>query len=180
MLRRLKREVMTQLPKKRRQVIRLPPPAADDWPKAQTSGEPSPSHRVLQLSVSSGALFHAPSLGSRGLDAVIGEGCPRGSFVSGSCMYYDQDDGNSEQGTCRLLVRQEAAYIHAGKGARGEEDEMTDGSDAEDASEQEREGPQLSPAHCTGLAKLPSVIEWLSHALGGMGQDGCASSDQQV
>lgn len=33
MLRRLKREVMGQLPPKRRQVVRLPPPEAKHWPK---------------------------------------------------------------------------------------------------------------------------------------------------
>ena len=32
MLRRLKREVMGQLPPKRRQVVRLPQPAREDWP----------------------------------------------------------------------------------------------------------------------------------------------------
>ena len=33
MLRRLKREVMGQLPPKRRQVVRLPAPDASHWPK---------------------------------------------------------------------------------------------------------------------------------------------------
>lgn len=33
MLRRLKEEVMSQLPPKRRQVIRLPHPRPEDWPK---------------------------------------------------------------------------------------------------------------------------------------------------
>lgn len=32
MLRRLKREVMSQLPAKRRQVVRLPRPRPSDWP----------------------------------------------------------------------------------------------------------------------------------------------------
>jgi hypothetical protein len=32
MLRRLKREVMAQLPPKRRQVVRLPPPLKQHWP----------------------------------------------------------------------------------------------------------------------------------------------------
>ena len=34
MLRRLKRDVMSQLPAKRRQVVRLPRPRASDWPPA--------------------------------------------------------------------------------------------------------------------------------------------------
>ncbi|PRW44334.1 DNA annealing helicase and endonuclease ZRANB3 [Chlorella sorokiniana] len=34
MLRRLKRDVLSQLPPKRRQIIRLPKPAASEWPKA--------------------------------------------------------------------------------------------------------------------------------------------------
>lgn len=34
MLRRLKSEVMAQLPAKRRQIIRLPAPAAGDWANA--------------------------------------------------------------------------------------------------------------------------------------------------
>lgn len=41
MLRRLKREVMAQLPRKRRQVVRLPCPTAADWAAAggmHTSG----------------------------------------------------------------------------------------------------------------------------------------------
>jgi len=33
MLRRLKREVMSQLPPKRRQVVRLPAPKPADWPQ---------------------------------------------------------------------------------------------------------------------------------------------------
>ena len=39
MLRRLKREVMAQLPPKRRQVVRLPPPAPADWPRADGGKE---------------------------------------------------------------------------------------------------------------------------------------------
>lgn len=41
MLRRLKREVMAQLPPKRRQVVRLPPPAPGDWPRADGGEEAS-------------------------------------------------------------------------------------------------------------------------------------------
>ena len=39
MLRRLKQEVMAQLPPKRRQVVRLPPPAPADWPRADGDEE---------------------------------------------------------------------------------------------------------------------------------------------
>lgn len=38
MLRRLKREVMGQLPSKRRQVVRLPAPEPKDWPKGFRQG----------------------------------------------------------------------------------------------------------------------------------------------
>lgn len=41
MLRRLKREVMSQLPAKRRQVVRLPRPRPSDWPPA--GGSPTQS-----------------------------------------------------------------------------------------------------------------------------------------
>ena len=36
MIRRLKSEVMAQLPPKRRQVVRLPKPRPQDWPKLGT------------------------------------------------------------------------------------------------------------------------------------------------
>lgn len=37
MLRRLKKDVMSQLPPKRRQVVRLPPPKPEDWPDYKAS-----------------------------------------------------------------------------------------------------------------------------------------------
>lgn len=40
MIRRLKSEVMAQLPAKRRQVVRLPKPRPQDWPKI---GPPRPA-----------------------------------------------------------------------------------------------------------------------------------------
>ena len=48
---------------------------------------------------------------------------------------------------------------------------MTDGS-GDDTDEADRltaglEEARMSAAHRTGLAKLPNVIEWLTHAMGG-------------
>lgn len=45
----------------------------------------------------------------------------------------------------------------------GEED--TDGSCGEEEEGIQGQGA-MSAAHRTGLAKLPNVVEWLSHALG--------------
>ena len=44
MLRRLKREVMGQLPSKRRQVVRLPAPESKDWPKGFRQGSEGALH----------------------------------------------------------------------------------------------------------------------------------------
>jgi len=41
MIRRLKSEVMAQLPPKRRQVVRLPKPRPQDWPKLGARLDPS-------------------------------------------------------------------------------------------------------------------------------------------
>ena len=42
MIRRLKAEVMAQLPPKRRQVVRLPKPRPQDWPKLGAHSVPRP------------------------------------------------------------------------------------------------------------------------------------------
>ena len=86
MIRRLKRDVLAQLPPKRRQVIRLPKPAPEDWPSGTTASEARPA---------------------------------------------------------------------AGEG--GDEDEE---------QEPQTDGDVITAVHRTGLAKLPSAIEWLMHALG--------------
>ena len=44
-MRRLKRDVMSQLPRKRRQIVRLPPPQHDDWKKAGAGTGESNGHR---------------------------------------------------------------------------------------------------------------------------------------
>ncbi len=53
MLRRLKREVMGQLPPKRRQVVRLPAPDASHWPKGF---RPSSEGRLTLAYLPSGSM----------------------------------------------------------------------------------------------------------------------------
>lgn len=53
MLRRLKREVMSQLPAKRRQVVRLPRPRASDWPPAGGHACDGCRHRLLKYKLMS-------------------------------------------------------------------------------------------------------------------------------
>ena len=50
----------------------------------------------------------------------------------------------------------------AGEGP--DQDDETDGSDREDEKGSDR--GNMSAGHKTGLAKVPNVINWLSHVLG--------------
>jgi len=56
MLRRLKREVMGQLPPKRRQVVRLPPPEQKHWPKDYQQRPEGTETSSLNVRLSSGHL----------------------------------------------------------------------------------------------------------------------------
>eukprot|EP00884_Botryococcus_braunii_P002065 jgi/Botrbrau1/1185/Bobra.0162s0066.1 len=47
-----------------------------------------------------------------------------------------------------------------------EEEEDADSKNGTDADQMQEATGKFSPSHRTGLAKLPSVIEWLAHALG--------------
>ncbi|KAK9812930.1 hypothetical protein WJX72_005929 [[Myrmecia] bisecta] len=109
MLRRMKREVLSQLPPKRRQVVRLPRPRPQDWPKE-----------------------------GKAKSAADGE----------------DTSGSESEGEEAAPVGMEAAS-------------------PKDEPEQEQ---RLSKDHCTGIAKLPNVIEWLMHALGGRESGGAAGS----
>jgi len=46
-----------------------------------------------------------------------------------------------------------------------EEEDESEGSDGEEGAAEEQSG-KMSMSRMTGLAKLPNVIEWLTHALG--------------
>ena len=50
-------------------------------------------------------------------------------------------------------------------GAAEEEEDDSEGSEGEEGSKEEP-GSKMSMSRMTGLAKLPNVIEWLTHALG--------------
>lgn len=57
----------------------------------------------------------------------------------------------------------------SGEDASADEDGDEDDDDSKNGTDQEdlQAGTgKLSPSHRTGLAKLPSVMEWLAHALG--------------
>ena len=65
----------------------------------------------------------------------------------------------------------------AGSSREEEEEDMTDGSEGDEPSPALEEPlAVMSASHRTGLAKLPSVIEWLSHALGSGAVEGVGYS----
>ncbi|KAK9866369.1 hypothetical protein WJX84_005962 [Apatococcus fuscideae] len=104
MVRRLKVEVMAQLPPKRRQVVRLPPPKPSDWPPSEL---PVPNEE-------------------------------------------EEEGANGQQ-------------VPGYEGAQ---------------SDEQQKPRELSGDHRTGLAKLPTVIEWLINKLG-HGHDSAPARDSQ-
>lgn len=166
MLRRLKREVMAQLPPKRRQVVRLPPPLKHLWP-------PQPQSRNA-----SGAFFVSRALcESHPLQTDLSSFCQRIQYVpamsSDRCMPFSDWHVSENQ---LILV----GVPNTGKEGSGEDDD--EGADVVDndmgagvAAEQSEE---LSIGQRTGLAKLPNVLEWLKHALGSGGRRGGGGSSQ--
>ena len=154
MLRRLKAEVLAQLPPKRRQVVRLPAPAPGDWPPSGHDGEEEEGEEgTARDDASSASSEEGPSAGRRmrlanpkgGLSGA-GEPAPAGGARGG---------GRARAQAALARGRAAAGRLggDAGSGREG---------DAAAAP-----GAARSAAHRTGVAKLPNVVRWLVTALGG-------------
>jgi len=156
MLRRLKAEVLAQLPPKRRQVVRLPAPAPGDWPPSGRDGEEEGEEEgTAGDDASSASSEEGPPAGRR-MRLANPEG---GLSGAGECSPTGRARGGGRARAQAAAARGRAAAGRVGVGAGSGSGREGDAAPAP--------GAAMSAAHRTGVAKLPNVVRWLVTALGG-------------
>jgi hypothetical protein len=151
MIRRLKKEVLGQLPPKRRQVVRLPHPPRDRWPGGMQpgDGEGSDDGDDEEEDLRDRQLEYAPwrvGMGGAAFDQPRREGPAAAGPGSAGAPY-----------------AQPGVAVAAGSNAGAE----GQGQQAQQPPVLTAEPPRMSGAHRTALAKLPDVLEWLVGMLEG-------------
>ena len=180
MLRRLKRDVMAELPPKRRQVVRLPRPKPADWPNQELAE----GKCFILLPIPANNPMHCPPPPRPPPSRPQRAWRTSPSVHPSTDRYVSHRDHSLD---CKLVcLRAKSSFvllplpppqfpyilicIQGHCSADAEED-----SGSEDGQDDPRPSSSLhgsspdamSKSHQTGLAKLPNGLEWLMNAIGG-------------